>query len=205
MTDAFTRPVPRESALLTIDVQEDFARQIPGTRECVPAMLRVVEAYRQHGLPIFHVVRLYLFDGTNADLCRRATRGVVTPGSDGAELIGGLKPDGAVRLNAGALLSGELQELRENEWAMYKPRWDAFHGTSLDEHLRKNGVTTVSVVGCNFPNCPRATIYGASMRDFRVNIFVDAISGVYDKGLEELGNIGVAMMRSEECLHWLER
>jgi nicotinamidase-related amidase len=205
VTDTFTRPVPRESALLTIDVQEDFARQIPGTRECVPAMRRVVEAYRQQGLPIVHVVRLYVSDGSNADLCRREMRGVVTPGSDGAELVDGLKPDGAVRLNAGALLNGELQELRENEWAMYKPRWDAFHGTPLEEHLRKHGVTTVSVVGCNFPNCPRATIYGASMRDFRINIFVDAISGVYDKGLEELGNIGVAMMRSEECMTWFGR
>jgi nicotinamidase-related amidase len=191
--------------LLTIDVQEDFARQIPGTRECVPAMRRVVEAYRQHGLPIFHVVRLYLADSTNADLCRRAIRGVVTAESDGAELVAGLKPDSAVRLNAAALLNGELQRLRENEWAMYKPRWDAFHRTALEEHLRKRGITTVSVIGCNFPNCPRATIYGASMRDFRINTFVDAISGVYDKGLEELSNIGVAMMRSEECLNWLGR
>jgi nicotinamidase-related amidase len=156
-------------------------------------------------LPIVHVVRLYLLDGSNADLCRREVRGVVTPGSDGAELVGKLKPDGSVGLNAGALLNGELQELRKNEWAMYKPRWDAFHGTPLEEHLRKRGVTTVSVVGCNFPNCPRATIFGASMRDFRINIFVDAISGVYDKGLEELGNIGVAMMRSEECMDWLGR
>ena len=205
MTNAFTRPVPLESALLTIDVQEDFAGQIPGTWECVPAMRRVVDAYRQHGLPIVHVVRLYLLDGSNADLCRREVRGVVTPGSDGAELVGKLKPDGSVGLNAGALLNGELQELRKNEWAMYKPRWDAFHGTPLEEHLRKRGVTTVSVVGCNFPNCPRATIFGASMRDFRINIFVDAISGVYDKGLEELGNIGVAMMRSEECMDWLGR
>lgn len=161
-------------------------------------MRRVVEAYRQQGLPIVHVVRLYLADGSNADLCRREMRGVVTPGSDGAELVRELKPDGTIRLDAGPLLMGRMQELRENEWAMYKPRWDAFHGTPLEGHLRKRGVTTVGIIGCNFPNCPRATIYGASMRDFRINIFVDAISGVYDKGLEELGNIGVAIMRSEE-------
>ena len=40
------------------------------------------------------------------------------------------------------------------------------------------------------------------MRDFRINIFVDAISGVYDRGIEELRNIGVATMRSEECANW---
>ena len=120
--DALTRPIPRESALLTIDVQEDFARQVPGTRECVPAMRRVVDAYRRQGLPIIHVVRFYLSDGSNADLCRREIRGVVAPGSDGAELVEELKPDSSVRLEAGPLLNGELQELRKNEWAMYKPR-----------------------------------------------------------------------------------
>ncbi len=185
-------------ALLTIDVQEDFARLISGTRECVPAMQRVLAAFRQRGLPIVHVVRLYLADGSNADLCRRESirngAGLVTPGSDGAELIAGLTPDPSLHLDADLLLNGGFQELGKNEWAMYKPRWDAFHSTPLEDHLRKLGVTTVAVVGCNFPNCPRATIYGASMRDFQVAIFPRAISGIYEKGLAELANIGVSTM-----------
>ncbi len=185
-------------ALLTIDVQEDFARLIPGTRECVPEMQRVLAAFRRHGWPIVHVVRLYLADGSNADLCRRESiqngRGLVAPGSDGAELVAGLTPDPSVRLDASLLLNGGFQELGKNEWAMYKPRWDAFHSTPLEQHLRKLGVTTVAVVGCNFPNCPRATIYGASMRDFQVAIFPGAISGIYKQGLAELANIGVSTM-----------
>jgi nicotinamidase-related amidase len=88
---------------------------------------------------------------------------------------------------------------------MYKPRWDAFYGTPLEEHLRRLGVTTVSVIGCNFPNCPRSTIYGASMRDFRLAAFTDAISGIYEKGIAELKNIGVAAMNSTDCGVWLER
>ncbi len=208
-----TTPIARESALLTIDVQEDFARpgapaEIPGTGRCIPAMRRVLDAYRKHGLPIVHVVRLYLADGSNADLCRREAigggRGIVTPGSDGAELVAELKPDPAARLDAGMLLRGGFQELGANEWAMYKPRWDAFHRTPLEEHLRSLRVTAVSAIGCNFPNCPRATVYGASMRDFRVAIFTDAISGIYDRGLRELENIGVTAMESEDCAEWLE-
>jgi nicotinamidase-related amidase len=189
-------------ALLTIAVQEDFAGLISGTRECVPAIQRALAAFRQRGLPIIHVVRLYLPDGSNADLCRRdAIRngaGLVTPSSHGAELVAGLTPDPSVRLDADLLLSGGFQELGKNEWAMYKPRWDAFHSTPLEEHLRKLGVTTVAVAGCNFPNCPRATIYGASMRDFQVAIFPGAISGIYEKGLAELANIGVSTMSCED-------
>jgi hypothetical protein len=48
--------------------------------------------------------------------------------------------------------------------------------------------------GCNFPNCPRTSIYEASERDFRVVLAQDAISGLYDKGLEELENIGVSLL-----------
>jgi nicotinamidase-related amidase len=129
-----------DSALLTIDVQEDFARLIPGTRECVPAMRRVLKAYRERGLPIVHVVRLYLADGSNADLCRRESirsgNSLVAPGSDGAEPVSDLKPDGSVRLDAGLLLGGGFQALGKNEWAMFKPRWDAFYRTPLEEHLR---------------------------------------------------------------------
>jgi nicotinamidase-related amidase len=166
-------------------------------------MQRVLHAYRERGLPIVHVVRLYLPDGSNADLCRRGTN-LVAPGSDGAELVAGLKPDPAVHLDAPLLLGGGFQKFRKHEWAMYKPRWDAFYGTPLEAHLRTLGVTTVSMIGCNFPNCPRSTIYGASMRDFRLAIFADAISGIYERGIAELRNIGVAAMNSAECAAWLE-
>lgn len=202
MSDCLTTPIPAQSALLTIDVQEDFTDLVAGTRECVPAMARVVEAYRKHGLPIVHVVRLYLPDGSNADLCRRNSR-VVAPGTHGAEIVSALKPDPAIRLDASVLLPGGFQKLGANEWAMYKPRWDAFYRTPLEDHLRRLGITTVSVAGCNFPNCPRATIYGASMRDFRVAVFTDAISGMYGKGIEELKSIGVVAMQANDCADWL--
>jgi nicotinamidase-related amidase len=208
----YTTPDPARSVLLTIDVQQDFTHpgavaEIPGTIDRVPAMRRVLDAYRRHGLPIVHVVRLYLPDGTNADLCRKeaieAGNAVVLPGSHGAELVEPLKPDSDARLDASTLLAGRLQRLAENEWAMYKPRWDAFYGTALEKHVRDLAVTTVVVVGCNFPNCPRATIYGASMRDFRTVMIRDAVSGVYDQGIKELTGIGVATPSSEEFLSLL--
>ncbi|MBV9745519.1 MAG: cysteine hydrolase [Acidobacteriia bacterium] len=214
MVTKYTAPSPLRSALLTIDMQRDFTipgstAEVPGTAERVPAMGRVVQAYRRHGLPIVHIVRLYRPDGSNVDLCRRELleggASIVLPGSEGAELVAGLKPNADCRLDADALLGGNPQEFGMNEWAMYKPRWDAFFGTPLDRHLAALDVTTVAIVGCNFPNCPRATVYSASMRDYRVVLIADAVSGVYERGIEELNRIGVSTPSAEEYIAWLDR
>jgi nicotinamidase-related amidase len=210
---SYTRPHAEFAALISIDVQEDFTRPdaplpIPGTAERLGKMRRLLRAFRAAGRPIVHVVRLYLPDGSNVDLCRRldieqGTR-IVAPGTPGAELPTELKPDPGVRLDATQLLQGKLQLLGVNEWAIYKPRWDAFYETALDDHLRGIGVDTTVFCGCNFPNCPRASIYGATQRDFRVVTITDAVSGIYEKGIEELRNIGVALMNTDDCVAWIE-
>lgn len=74
---------------------------------------------------------------------------------------------------------------------MWKPRWSAFHRTRLHDYLSGLGVSTIVVAGCNFPNCPRATIYDSSAHDYRVLVPSDAVSGVTAMHLDELGAIGV--------------
>lgn len=191
------------AALLTIDTQNDFTlpgapAEIPGTADVVPAIRRLVEAFRRAGRPIVHVVRIYNPDGSNVDLCRREDiergKAVVFPESGGAELVDDLKPSPRARLDAEVLLAGEPQPAGPGEWFMYKPRWGAFYATPLEGHLSVLGVDTLIVCGCNFPNCPRATIYEASERDFRVVLALDATSEVYERGLRELENIGVGVM-----------
>ncbi len=209
---SYTAPLPLSSVLLTIDVQDDFTKpnapaKVPGTWQRVPAMKQILQAYRACKLPIIHVVRLYSADGKNADLCRRerieAGANIVVPGTRGAELVDGLKPSSGITLDAGRLLAGKMQRLGLKEWAMYKPRWDAFFGTALETNLRRASVDTIVLVGCNFPNCPRATAYGASMRDFRVMLVRDAVSGTYPRGLAELERIGIEVVGKQECLAWL--
>lgn len=206
--DGYTAPDWSNAALITVDVQRDFSlpgapAQIAGTAEAAPRMETVVRAFRRAGRPIVHVVRLYLPDGSNADLCRREAlrqgARIGLPGSEGAELVDELKPSSAARLDAARLLAGELQEVGEREWVMYKPRWSAFYRTPLEEHLRSLGANTVVVCGCNFPNCPRATVYDASERDLRVVLVSDATSGLYERGARELATIGVKLLDSGEC------
>lgn len=195
--DPHTAPELDRSALVVIDTQVDFvdggASPIPGTSEVVPVVAGLVAAFRAARRPVVHVVRLY--DGDDVDLARRsliaAGAPIVRPGSPGSQIVPELRPPGAPELDAPRLLAGDLQELAPGEWAMWKPRWGAFHRTRLDEHLRGLGVTTVVLSGCNYPNCPRAAVYGASERDYRVLVAADAISGVQPAHLTEAAGMGV--------------
>jgi nicotinamidase-related amidase len=107
-----------------------------------------------------------------------------------------LQPETSI--DAELLLSGGVQEVGAGELVIYKPRWGAFYETPLEAQLRRRQVSTVVFCGCNFPNCPRTSIYEASERDFRVVVAEDAISGLYDRGREELRNIGAQLMPSDE-------
>lgn len=202
--DAFTEPHFDRSALVSIDVQRDVLdgqpQEIPGTSAAIPAMQFVLRAFRAARLPIVHVVRLYLPDGSNAELCRRLRLQREAPmmraKTPGAEIADGLLPDNAIRLDTDLLLSGGTQSVGDHEVIMFKPRWGAFFRTPLEEHLRSLRVDTLVFMGCNFPNCPRASIYEASERDFRVVCVDDAISGLYDVGRTELDNIGALRMNA---------
>ena len=205
--DKYTKPHIAESALITIDTQNDFTlddapAHISGTKEVIPNMSLLLDSYRNNGLLIVHVIRLYLRDGSNVDACRRQVieegKEVAAPETEGAELVQELKPDSSIKLNAVTLLSGKLQQIGENEFVMYKPRWGAFYGTNLEEFLKEHGKDTLVFSGCNFPNCPRTSIYEASERDFRIVLAKDAISQLYPKAEEEMNNIGVGMLTTNE-------
>ncbi len=206
---AYTEPYFLSSALVVIDMQNDFvlvgaSACVEGTADVVPSIARLLEVYRRRGLTIVHVVRLYEPDGSNADLCRRARIAaggrIVEPDSDGAEIVEELKPVPQARLDAPALLARHAQALGEHEFVFYKPRWGAFYGTALEVFLREHGVDTLVFAGCNFPNCPRTSIYEASERDFRLVLARDAVSGLYPRGEAELEAIGVRLMEADELV-----
>lgn len=207
--DEYLNPQWDNSALLTIDVQRDFSLPgavlpIQGTMEALPVMQRLLAVYREAELPIIHIVRLYLRDGSNADLCRRKQieegTSLAIPNTIGSQLVEELLPAPGILLDPDLLLSGEKQQIGPREWILFKSRFGAFFQTRLHEYLRDMGVTTVVVAGCNFPNCPRTTIYEASERDFRIVAVADAISGIYDRGREELRGIGVQLLGADECV-----
>ena len=206
--DPYTTPNFLAAALVTIDTQRDVldggALEIPGTSAVLPQMRLLLSCFRELAAPIVHIVRLYRPDGSNADLCRRnmLERGapILHPGLDGTQLAEELLPETSARLDDELLLAGGVQPLSTSEAVIYKPRWGAFYRTPLEEHLRERKVTTLVFCGCNFPNCPRTSIYEASERDYRVVVAADAVSGLYERGERELENIGVRLMSSDDLV-----
>jgi nicotinamidase-related amidase len=205
VTDAYLAPDFTRAALVTIDTQQDTLDgqpfEVPGTSAALPEMRRLAEAFRTAGRPIVHVVRLYRPDGSNVDPCRRCAveegARLVLAGSPGAEPAPGLLSADAPRLDTPLLLAGGIQHVGPGEVVIYKPRWGAFFQTPLEAHLRALGVSTLIFCGCNFPNCPRASVYEASERDFRLVLVRDAVSGLYERGEQEMQAIGVGLMEAD--------
>lgn len=211
MTDSYISPHARSAALVFIDVQRDFYEtdapaRIDGTLEAIPAMAELAARFREHDLPIVHVVRLYQPDGSNVDIARRQTieqgARIAAPGTSGSQIAPELLPT-ETPLAFDELIQGQFQQVGPREHIMYKPRWGAFYSTDLEDHLRQIGVDTLVFAGCNFPNCPRTSIYEASERDFRLVLVSDAMSGVYERGVQECVRIGVVVSDLEATTKWL--
>lgn len=204
MTDYTSLHVER-SALVVIDVQNDFvtgAMPVPGTETVLPALERLLGAFRAAGRPIAHVIRFYEPGGSDVDTVRRASveagAVVAAPGTEGSLIPTRLTGGRVVALDHAALLRGGAQHLGPREVVLYKPRWSAFHRTALQQWLAEHHVDSVVVAGCNLPNCPRATLFDAAERDLRTALVTDATSQVTAERLADLQLIGVNLLTVDE-------
>ncbi len=207
----YTEPELDKAALITIDTQRDTLDgqpfEIPGTSAALPNIRLLLDVFRNQSMPIIHIVRIYQRDGNNVDICRREEvekgRQWVLEGSDGSQLATEFFTPDEVLLDSSLLLSGGIQRISSDEVIIYKSRWGAFYKTPLEEHLKRMNVSTLIFTGCNYPNCPRTSIYEASERDFRIILATDAISGIYEQGEKEMLNIGVELTSTKELVERL--
>ncbi|MBN1332890.1 MAG: cysteine hydrolase, partial [Synergistales bacterium] len=142
----YTLPDPAHSVLLTIDVQREFLREGSTGRdeklEVIPCIKGITGLFRSKGLPIIHVVRIYLHDGSNADICRREEieggLAMLRPRSEEVQIVKDILPDPDVLLDESTLLHGDIQTIGPAEFILYKPRFGAFYRTPLEEFIRKD-------------------------------------------------------------------
>jgi nicotinamidase-related amidase len=150
-----------------------------------------------------HVIRIYTPDAEDAEPCRKRAllsgAPILLKGSHGRRPAAALLPSTDIRIDDDRLMAGGVQPIGPEEVIFYKPRWGAFYRTPLEAHLRQKEVSTLVFCGCNYPNCPRTSIYQASERDFRIVAAVDAMSGIGAADIDGLENIGVSCATAEQA------
>jgi len=146
---SFELPLAR-SALLAIDVQQDFLDLSPACKAILKPLRELMEAFRARHLPVLHTLyhhgQLRYPGARDTRYCLR--------GSEGAR---------------------EPREIR-NEFDSYleKPGFNAFHKTNLDHKLRHHDIETLVLAGLVTDYCVYATALSALEHNYNVVIVKDA-------------------------------
>ncbi|WP_209676398.1 cysteine hydrolase family protein [Methanolinea mesophila] len=179
------------AALLIIDMQNDFIRdgaplQVPGAGAIIPNIRILLELFRRHRLPVFHVLRVHRADGSDVEISRRelfARRPFAVDGTRGARVIDELAPEAG-------------------EYIIKKVRMSAFFDTDLDLLLRSMGVGRVVVAGIQTPNCIRTTVFDAFAYNYRTYLVEDAVGAanedVHRSNCRDMANIGTVMVHTAD-------
>ena len=161
-------PTAADPVLMVIDVVESFvgldvpireaqavSRKACGERAwaAVPAIARLIDAFRERGLPIVF---------TRADPLQRhigaATR----------------RPDAARHAGLSNEFIAEAYPEPE-DMVLPKVRASAFFGTPLHSYLSTHGHRTLVLTGCTTSGCIRATAVDATSNGFNVLVAEDAV------------------------------
>lgn len=158
---------PRSTALLMIDMQEEFVHEsggpyrIPAAAGRIPEMARLLAACRERGIPVIHTA----FAATHHSL-DRPKFGACMPN----RAAGGFDDSHLFRA---AKFVAELQPL-DSEVVILKPSYGAFFDTPLETILKRLGVETVILAGISTDCCVGTTARQAYERGFGAVVVSDA-------------------------------
>lgn len=161
---------PKKTAILVIDMQNDFIAQgapleTPMGRRILPTLQRLLAFAREKGMSVIYTAHVHREDGS--DLGRFGD--IYPPIAEGACLIDN---------TPGADMYPEVTPL-PHEPVIKKHRYSAFFGTDLDIILRSKGIETVAITGVTTENCCHAAARDAMYLGYRVAFLSDA-TGTYD-------------------------
>lgn len=145
------------AALLILDMQRYFLDPgshafVPSAPAIVPVIERLAGAFRGAGRPVI------------------ATRHVNTP--EGAGMMGAWWGDLIEPGAAQAELDPKIEALADE--VIRKTRYDAFHGSALQEALAKRGIRQLVITGVMTHLCVETTARAAFVRDYAVFVPADA-------------------------------
>lgn len=173
---------PEKSALLVIDMQNDFVlegfpMEVAAARTKLPQMQGVIAASRAVGIPVIYTQHI-LLDSFNISpletACNpRLLSEGMRKGSHGAQIIDDLTPEA-------------------DDVVITKHRYDAFHNTPLDSVLKTirglHQIDTVIIIGTLTEACCESTARSAYMRDYKVALVSDATGALSPAAQEATEN-----------------
>ncbi len=151
-----------ESALLIIDMLNDFiedggALVVPQAKRIVPRLSGILAAARDQGVKVIFVTDSHREDDHEFRWW----------------------PAHAVSDTWGGMVVDELRPM-PGEYIVPKRRYSAFFGTDLDTYLREMEVRKLYLAGVLTNICVYATALDASMRNYGVAVFKDAVASLSD-------------------------
>ncbi len=161
---------PRKTAMIVVDMQNDFVAEGAALRSAqaaamVPRLAANLAFCRERGIRIVYTAHVHRRDGSDMGLYDDlyspvADRSCLVDGTPGAEIFPDLAP-------------------APGEHIIKKHRYSAFFATDLDLILREWGIDTVIVSGTTTENCCHATARDAMFHNYRV-IFLSDATGTFD-------------------------
>jgi nicotinamidase-related amidase len=174
---------PAQLALIMIDMQRDFlepggfgaalGNDVNRLQAIVPTVQRLLGAFRELGLPIFHTTESHRPDLSDCPPAKRL-RGnpplkIGDPGPMGRILIAGEPGNGIVP--ALAPLPGET--------VIEKPGKGAFYQTNLEFLLKTHGITHLLIGGVTTEVCVQTTMREANDRGYECLLVEDATESYF--------------------------
>src|SRR6266516_1581192 len=155
---------PRRTALLVIDMQNDFLlpdAPVPATGGL--GLIRVIsgsaDACRTEGFPVVFTQEMHRPDLSDFGIELDFEPPHCLEGTPGMDVVAGLEPK------------------RGDVLIQRKRRYDAFLGTDLDLVLRNRAVENLLVTGVCTDICVISTVHHARNLDYRCVVLSDAVAG----------------------------
>jgi nicotinamidase-related amidase len=151
-----------KEALLVIDMLNDFVREgapleVPGTRKVIPAIKREIESAGKRNIPVIFICDAH--DKEDREFSKFGWPAHALDGSEGAEVVDGLKPG-------------------KDDIVIKKQTYSGFYKTTLDEILQKLDIDSLRLTGCVTHICVLFTASDAVLRDYKVTVIEDAVAGI---------------------------
>jgi len=151
------------AALLVIDCQNYFVEiPKPDGAPILPGINRLIGKFRGAGMPVIFTRHMHKSDMTDLGMLGEWWDECIIEGTNESELHEslGVQPDDIV--------------IRKN-------RYNAFHGTDLEEILKENRIRDVVISGVMTNLCCETTARDAFVRDYRVWFVADATGTVSEE------------------------